>query len=123
MNRRPPRSTRTYPLFPYTTLFRSKRVINSCASSKLFLLDRYGTSTRCSRNQLNSREVLFNGHANIDEVSATAACDGQRKVIQMPLRDNVPISVRLASHREAWQRRCMRSEERRVGKEGVSRCR
>src|SRR3546814_19679412 len=28
-------------------------------------------------------------------------------LIQRPLRDNVPISVRLASHREAWQRRCM----------------
>src|SRR3546814_6740063 len=42
---------------------------------------------------------------------ATAACDGQRKVIQMPLRDNVPISVRLASHREAWQRRCMTEKQ------------
>src|SRR3546814_19766249 len=26
MIRRPPRSTRTYPLFPYTTLFRSRRL-------------------------------------------------------------------------------------------------
>src|SRR3546814_8298489 len=42
---------------------------------------------------------------------ATAACEGQRKVIQMPLRDNVPISVRLASHREAWQRRCMTEKQ------------
>src|SRR3546814_1400918 len=29
----------------------------------------------------------------------------------MPLRDNVPISVRLASHREAWQRRCMTEKQ------------
>src|SRR3546814_6008923 len=28
MNRRPPRSTRTYTLFPYTTLFRSLRVVD-----------------------------------------------------------------------------------------------
>src|SRR3546814_4774014 len=29
MRRRPPRSTRTYPLFPYTTLFRSWRKVVS----------------------------------------------------------------------------------------------
>src|SRR3546814_8528042 len=29
MLRRPPESTRTYPLFPYTTLFRSQKVIGT----------------------------------------------------------------------------------------------
>src|SRR3546814_3874759 len=29
MIRRPPRSTRTYTLFPYTTLFRSQRVVDA----------------------------------------------------------------------------------------------
>src|SRR3546814_13229146 len=34
MIRRPPRSTRTDTLFPYTTLFRSRRSAPTCASSR-----------------------------------------------------------------------------------------
>src|SRR3546814_12341661 len=85
--------------------------LRAYGASKLFLLGRYVTSTRCSRNQLKSREVQVNWHANSDEGSTPVAWDGQRKVMQMPLRDNVPISVRLASHREAWQRRCMTEKQ------------
>src|SRR3546814_8691123 len=54
MTRRPPRSTRTDTLFPYTTLFRSRRpafrnielemVINGWA----WVLDRYGPNERYS---------------------------------------------------------------------------
>src|SRR3546814_21076321 len=48
MNRRPPRSTRTYTLFPYTTLFRSHDRLNKGlerealkrAGLKVFFLDR-----------------------------------------------------------------------------------
>src|SRR3546814_10252808 len=36
MIRRPPRSTRTDTLFPYTTLFRSKRL--SCAFSRMYAI-------------------------------------------------------------------------------------
>src|SRR3546814_16446806 len=35
MIRRPPRSTRTYTLFPYTTLFRSETGTNETAESRL----------------------------------------------------------------------------------------
>src|SRR3546814_2991168 len=41
MIRRPPRSTRTDTLFPYTTLFRSTRSSRKCARSS--------TATSCSR--------------------------------------------------------------------------
>src|SRR3546814_4597368 len=37
MIRRPPRSTRTDTLFPYTTLFRSDLVLGTCSQSKLSL--------------------------------------------------------------------------------------
>src|SRR3546814_6023928 len=39
MIRRPPRSTRTDTLFPYTTLFRSRRRKNRTTSRKVLLLD------------------------------------------------------------------------------------
>src|SRR3546814_9725157 len=37
MIRRPPRSTRTDTLFPYTTLFRSQQACRECASKRLSL--------------------------------------------------------------------------------------
>src|SRR3546814_2158519 len=40
MRRRPPRSTRTDTLFPYTTLFRSLAEINRIAGYDLWFLDR-----------------------------------------------------------------------------------
>src|SRR3546814_15024081 len=40
MIRRPPRSTRTYTLFPYTTLFRSKRVVDEIATDPATVCDR-----------------------------------------------------------------------------------
>src|SRR3546814_20930449 len=46
MIRRPPRSTRTDTLFPYTTLFRSRHRKNGNHSSGLIRSDQY-TSGRC----------------------------------------------------------------------------
>src|SRR3546814_11046375 len=37
MIRRPPGSTRTYPLFPYTTLFRSKALSRYCQNEGILL--------------------------------------------------------------------------------------
>src|SRR3546814_2735172 len=42
MRRRPPRSTRTDTLFPYTTLFRSKEVVEAVAGAALGLAGRRG---------------------------------------------------------------------------------
>src|SRR3546814_998603 len=39
MIRRPPRSTRTDTLFPYTTLFRSKLLVSKLSSPGLFEID------------------------------------------------------------------------------------
>src|SRR3546814_13667488 len=43
MIRRPPRSTRTDTLFPYTTLFRSRSCRTGCASSRFSALSRCGS--------------------------------------------------------------------------------
>src|SRR3546814_15987818 len=40
MKRRPPRSTRTDTLFPYTTLFRSRRAMASAAPDRLISADK-----------------------------------------------------------------------------------
>src|SRR3546814_4875296 len=42
MSRRPPRSTRTDTLFPYTTLFRSQRLMNAAADQAQDLGLTYG---------------------------------------------------------------------------------
>src|SRR3546814_21130933 len=46
MIRRPPRSTRTDTLFPYTTLFRSSRRISPCSVNLLALLSRLNSICR-----------------------------------------------------------------------------
>src|SRR3546814_3595743 len=64
MIRRPPRSTRTDTLFPYTTLFRSLRSrFRSAGGSR-------GTTERCSRGILSSREW---GHGHFRPVVAMPA--------------------------------------------------
>src|SRR3546814_2771854 len=58
MIRRPPRSTRTDTLFPYTTLFRSARSLRRDAFEAL----RYGDGPECERGQRipsRSREDLL----------------------------------------------------------------
>src|SRR3546814_18989762 len=91
---RPPRSTRTDTLFPYTTLFRSKRydaVLDHC--------DRVGDRIRSQRRVGDDLTALAAGR--IDVEPAVIAADG-------------PVQERIAGG--------LRSEERRVGKECVSTC-
>src|SRR3546814_6992987 len=57
MIRRPPRSTRTDTLFPYTTLFRSKRSINKQSRQKPALL--YSRMVCNNRRQPVLGSVLF----------------------------------------------------------------
>src|SRR3546814_3615877 len=58
MIRRPPRSTRTDPLFPYTTLFRSDRSVHGsdsrreCARAQLGGLLKVATFIHCERHPL-----------------------------------------------------------------------
>src|SRR3546814_11551227 len=112
MLRRPPRSTRTDTLFPYTTLFRSPR--RPRRSSRSFLM--------CGIvGVIGSRDVVpllvdglkrleYRGYdsAGIATLSATGAIERRRAEGKI---------VRLE---DKLRNEPMRSEERRVGKEGVS---
>src|SRR3546814_16593320 len=109
MIRRPPRSTRTDTLFPYTTLFRSR------------LLGRLGDPL-----EIGFGEEFFGverGHAAgagrrhrlaIDFVHHITACEHAGDRGARAARFDLDITVRIEIER---------SEERRVGKECVSTCR
>src|SRR3546814_16694866 len=105
MIRRPPRSTRTDTLFPYTTLFRSTyacRAVVGVASNRL------------------------SGHAiaNAVDISAFVLADGRRISVLDDWSSSDPQNRAFMRviHTSACKR-FGRSEERRVGKECVSTCR
>src|SRR3546814_14172385 len=96
MIRRPPRSTRTDTLLPYTTLFRS----------------------------IGVRIVVGTGQAECagqaDGTGIAATCTQRTGVAAV----SAITTVAIAAKREAADRKAaIRSEERRVGKECVSPCR
>src|SRR3546814_10982124 len=96
MIRRPPRSTRTDTLFPYTTLFRSPEPDSSAAEYV-----KYG------RNRLAEGKLPL--CAEMCSTKSLLAGDGE--VIERIYKERVTV------------RGYGRSEERRVGKECVSTCR
>src|SRR3546814_14089836 len=71
MLRRPPQSTRTYTLFPYTTLFRS-----SCKQSQLDSLPKTITHLKLAVNKVFLRPLVLDGlpksitHLSFQTVSA-----------------------------------------------------
>src|SRR3546814_16204639 len=104
MIRRPPRSTRTYTLVPYTTLFRS------------FLSGRRPSDAALWIGRARSRRAQRR-----DRVSSTG--DGRgRKSQNQGFGASLRHLLRAVSRREP-ERPGRSSEERRVGKECVRTCR
>src|SRR3546814_15046119 len=107
MIRRPPRSTRTDTLFPYTTLFRSIGV------GGLFVEDVVDI-------QLELEPFVdVEADAHIDEDHAGDVV----KTIGIEIFRGLRIDLCLADVRQLREQIEGRSEERRVGKECVSTCR
>src|SRR3546814_15593898 len=107
MIRRPPRSTRTDTLFPYTTLFRSPRD-NEIAGT-----------INCDGRRTHSKQIgLIDGDHGSDRtaVAGIALCV-ERLLLQR--RDAEDVDAVDPGDDEAT----IRSEERRAGKECVSTCR
>src|SRR3546814_10916593 len=80
MIRRPPRSTRTDTLFPYTTLFRS-RALWSFRGLRAFLSPRRARSSRGVRRQRSGKIDL--------------ACGGLRSVVRFPGTVSLQLRLRL----------------------------
>src|SRR3546814_14780861 len=96
MIRRPPRSTRTDTLFPYTTLFRTPDGKHLLAHELTHVVQQKGMG--------KTRGLQRQSTGNTAETEQLALAD--------PLKDQEWLRVR------AW-----RSEQRRVGTECVSTCR
>src|SRR3546814_15272871 len=122
MIRRPPRSTRTDTLFPYTTLFRSPTAVSAAVRPAAErLADELGqrlpdrlfrgiAHSRCAIQECRARCRADVGACGTDLAAAwlgQRACAG---CAQTPAR------------RSRYRPVADRSEERRVGKEGVSKC-
>src|SRR3546814_13443365 len=120
MIRRPPRSTRTDPLFPYTTLFRSAHRRHAMVVADLHIVEEHLVDMAVAARELDRAhgdarrlhvdpkigQPLVLGHGRIG-----AHDDDAIVAILRPARPQF-LSVDLP-----------RSEERRVGKECVSTCR
>src|SRR3546814_12341551 len=98
--RRPPRSTRTDTLFPYTTLFRSHSLIDISMQVKGDL-------------HIDQHHTVEDSALALGEAVAKAL--GDKRGIARYGEAHAPLDETLT--------RCVRSEERRVGKEGGSTCR
>src|SRR3546814_13271558 len=112
MTRRPPSSTRTDPLFPYTTLFRSYS-----AGALRTHVQRAGKAgvVRAQERQLSRADRAFQPRGFVAGGSRRAGSRARRRP-----EDGTGISE---PQRAAVVAASGRSEERRVGKECVSTCR
>src|SRR3546814_14997782 len=126
MIRRPPRSTRTDTLFPYTTLFRS------CSqNAKLKLADAalhaQQQSIVWSTGIVYPVEIdhaRFNQATQLQKVVPVPAIKGKARCVQAKHRANLARAQAADQSFETGAvERAARSEERRGGKEGVMTCR
>src|SRR3546814_14224885 len=106
MIRRPPRSTRTDTLFPYTTLFRSFQDRHQVPAKEPLRFSRWPSGINCKTVPDRLRE----GVVNSEHWPNYSMCPFRKPVI-----DPRKMSRDYAGG--------MRSEERRVGKACVSKCR
>src|SRR3546814_20091748 len=107
MIRRPPRSTRTDTLFPYTTLFRSHVQVR-------LLVRRLGRAAHQQRRHQRQRQDAAQAPLQSLAHAVSRHFGEPGKTARSPInRSNIHSSYK----EEA------RSEERRVGKGGVSTCR
>src|SRR3546814_12652434 len=116
MIRRPPRSTRTDTLFPYTTLFRSNRS-NPCPRVEC------GNARSAGPDSLGKRPLWIEFQLKLPVEAAPLE---QRIVANVGAHHFPNLSIREKSPKSKPGRAAIirdRSEERRVGKECVSTCR
>src|SRR3546814_12535522 len=110
MRRRPPRSTRTDTLFPYTTLFRSQKIWPAIEAEKL--VPAYCGIRPKIASESGNADFIISGHAE----------HGLEGLINLFGIESPGLTASLAIARRVGE--MVRStEESRVGKECVSTCR
>src|SRR3546814_21019726 len=116
MLRRPPRSTRTDTLFPYTTLFRSAER-GGCHGATL----EYHRRTHPEERRLPQHQVGHFAHLDGADVLFEPMRNGRANSVFGNITAR-PVIIGQAVARQGTAN-LLRSEERRVGKECVSTCR
>src|SRR3546814_20726987 len=121
MIRRPPRSTRTDTLFPYTTLFRSLKTLNACDFGDLLL--HMLVILKNHRDVLEHYQQRFK-YILVDEYQDTNASQYLWLRLLAQTRKNICCVGDDDQSIYSWRgAEVAGSEERRVGKEWVSTCR
>src|SRR3546814_11939031 len=114
MIRRPPRSTRTDTLFPYTTLFRSTSAIISSDRSRLAPLVLAGIrplpphlALMAAPCQLSSKRAAQKGDGRRGHLSPRPFCSSPPEPCTIP-KVSLPTPPRTEERRggEAWVRSC-----------------
>src|SRR3546814_20955325 len=116
MIRRPPRSTRTDTLFPYTTLFRSPRFRTGTWRRRPVRKAHGAAGDRRETGQADSR-LLFGPPAD-DRPAAVRGSD--RRGTQGNPAETHFLPVPTSRSREGIRRPALRPQERSVGEEWVS---
>src|SRR3546814_17320043 len=112
MIRRPPRSTRTDTLFPYTTLFRSDWALRARLA--------FGVTTAFDPSTLGIDQIAYQDLIDAGlMVGPRLRSTGPALFSKERFTSLDQVRAVLRRYRDAWGR----SEERRVGKECVSTCR
>src|SRR3546814_11506363 len=119
MIRRPPRSTRTYTLFPYTTLFRSARVEKIARAETMNLIDNANQWLRLWSMRWAITTAFL---AAIPAAYIMLPADWLPAIPQW-IKSRLALAKLFSAGATGVARMLKRSEERRVGNEGVSACR
>src|SRR3546814_4376634 len=102
MIRRPPRSTRTDTLFPYTTLFRSLLLQRRAGGEQR----RRGQRRRRAQTEKPSPAVRFRGHLLVVHrfpcIAFLASFNGSRPIRRLPLQN--PTKPEVSGRRPAPER-------------------
>src|SRR3546814_4170175 len=107
MRRRPPRSTRTYTLFPYTTLFRSQQ--DGAASDRgVVLREQFRVRPPARLQQLAQilHRALAAALERIEDRTCAAMVEPQQEMTRKVEPDHVPVEpVRRTQHQDAQRHR------------------
>src|SRR3546814_14821730 len=123
MIRRPPRSTRTDTLFPYTTLFRSSERSKATASNCLAnILRAPGRGVACDCAKRPSPTPRGPGAGFFPPNFRAGPKFGETRDLYAKAPDGLSRGLFRRHLPRRCDRRPDRSEERRVGKEGVRKC-
>src|SRR3546814_13998825 len=127
MIRRPPRSTRTDTLFPYTTLFRSWEYVRwpagRAAERRTF---QWTPQRSAEQRQARQRKKLWTRRLTNCRVLLVNNSQQARPWHRSFLSRSAAVSsasVKIAASTRSYAKTASRSEKRRVGNEGVVMCR